>query len=353
MYNLKTKKVALSFLLILGCCFIFSNTASAVDVFLTSDCISGNSAQDVSNLHSVEGYIENGSLKDKVNVTVDPKAPHPGEGERAIYSTKSNGVAVYMAASCPGTMKAVAKLASSSNKGVIFVNTGQLNLKSTSVIRRAWDDNFSNMYFAGIKTPYTFLRHAGVWIIQPNVDCAGKSQAYKNQYIANKISEIISKYYPSLTSSSGRYYDTALIANHKISPATMASVANGIYTSNKNKKVFKKSYNGYRLASFLLMATAYMNGPMKKSVYIKEPKNSHVKSTFSGSISKTEYRSIAASLNSYMRKHKRAPNYIRFKGKIIGYKDALLMFAKLTRGHTSSSKMTLATSYKFKKVYKY
>ncbi len=353
MYNLKTKKVAFSFLLILGCCFIFSNTASAVDVFLTSDCISGNSAQDVSNLHSVEGYIENGSLKDKVNVTVDPEAPHPGEGERAIYSTKSNGVAVYMAASCPGTMKAVAKLASTSNKGVIFVNTGQLNLKTTSIIRRAWDDNFSNMYFAGIKTPYIFLRHAGVWIIQPNVYCAGKSQAYKNQYIANKISEIISKYYPSLTSSSGRYYDTALIATHKISPKTMAGVANGIYTSNKNKKSFKSSYNGYRLASFLLISTDYMNGPIKKLIYIKGPKNTHVKSTFYGSITKTEYRSIAASLNSYMRKYKRAPSYIRFKGKIIGYKDALLMFAKLTRGHTSSSKMALATSYSFKKVYKY
>lgn len=354
MYNLKTKKVALSFLLILGCCFIFSNTASAVDVFLTSDCISGNSTQDVSNLHSVEGYIENGSLKDKVNVTVDPKAPHPGEGERAIYSTKTNGVAVYMAASCPGTMKAVAKLASSSNKGVIFVNTGQLNLKTTSIIRRAWDDNFSNMYFAGIKTPYIFLRHAGVWVIQPNVDCAGKSQAYKNQYIANAISNIIAKYgSTTLTSSSGRYYDTSLIATHKISPATMAKVASGIYNSNKNKQAFKSSYNGYRLASFLLMSTYYMNGPIKKLIYIKGPRTTHVKSTFSGSITRTEYRSIAASLNSYMRKYKRAPSYIRFKGKIIGYRDAILMFAILTKGHTSSSKMTLASSYKFRKVYRY
>ncbi|PKL69128.1 MAG: hypothetical protein CVV28_01045 [Methanobacteriales archaeon HGW-Methanobacteriales-1] len=344
--------MALSFLLLLGCCFLFTNTVSATDVFLTSDCISGNSSQDVSNLHSIEGYIENGTLKNKVNVTVDPKAPHPGEGERAVYSAKSKGVAVYMAASCPGTMKVVAKLASSSSKGVIFVNTGKLNLKTTSIIRRAWDDNFSNMYFAGIKTPYIFLRHAGVWVIQPNVDCAGKSQAYKNRYIANAISNIITNY-PSLTSSSGRYYDTKLIATHKISPATMAKVAYGIYTSNKNKRVFKTSYNGYRLTSFLLMSTYYMNGPIKKLIYIKGPKNSHVKSTFSGSISKTDCRSLAATLNSYMRKYKRAPSYIRFKGKIIGYKDALLMFAILTKGHTSSSKMALASSYKFRKVYRY
>jgi hypothetical protein len=352
MYNQKIQKVAFSLLLLLGCCFIFSSTVSAVDVFLTSDCISGNSTQDVSNLHSIEGYIENGTLKNKVNVTVDSKAPHPGEGERAVYSAKSNGVAVYMAASCPGTMKAVARLASTSSKGVIFVNTGKLNLKTTSIIRRAWDDNFSNMYFAGIKTPYIFLRHAGVWIIQPNVACAGKSQAYKNKYIANTISYIIANY-PSLTSNSGRYYDTSLIATHKISPATMAQVASGIYSSNKNKKAFKTSYNGYRLASFLLISTDYMNGPIKKLIYIKGPKNTHVKSTFSGSISRTEYRSIAANVNSYMRKYKRAPSYIRFKGKIIGYRDALLMFAILTKSHTSSSKMTLASSYKFRKVYRY
>ena len=103
-----------------------------------------NSAQDVSNLHSVEGYIENGSLKDKVNVTVNVKLP-TREKVREPYIQPNQMVS--QPPSCPGTMKAVAKLASSSNKGVIFVNTGQLNLKSTSVIRRAWDDNFSNMYF--------------------------------------------------------------------------------------------------------------------------------------------------------------------------------------------------------------
>lgn len=352
MHNLKTKKVAFSFLLLIGCCFIFANAVSAVDVFITSDCISGNSTQDVSNLNSVKGYIENGTLKNKVNVTVDPKAPKPGEAERAIYSTKTNGVAVYMAASCPGTMKAVAKLAATSKKGVIFVNTGQLNLKSTSVIRRAWDDNFSYKYFAGIKTPYIFLRNAGVWIIQPNVACAGMSQEAKNRYIAQKISEIIANH-PGIASTSGRYYNTKLVLYHKVSPTTMAYAARGIYESNKNKKTFKSSYNGYRQVSILLMTTDYMNGQIKKPIYIKGPRNSHIKSTFSGTITRTEYKSIAANVNSYMRKHKRAPNYVSFKGKIIGYKDILLMYATLTKGHTSASKMTLASSYKFKTVYKY
>lgn len=354
MLNLKTKKVALSFLLLLGCCFIFSNTAFALDIFITSDCVSGNSSQDVYNLNSVKGYIENGSLKNntQLNITVDPKAPKPGEGERAIHNASQNGVAVYLAASCPGTMKAVAKLASTNNKAVIFVNTGQLDLKNTPIIRRAWDDNFSDMYFAGIKTPYYFLRNAGVWVIQPNIACAGKSQDYKNQFIANEISKIISNT-PSLTSTAGRYYNTGLIATHKISPAIVAKVASGIYESNKNKKVFSKSYSGYRLVTFLLMATDYMNGPINKPVSYGEATNSHVKSTYSGYITRQDYRNIAASVNKYIRKYKRAPNYVNFKGKIIGYKDLLLMYAILTKNHTSKSGMALATSYKFQKVYRY
>ncbi len=333
MINLNTKKVALSFLLLLGCCFIFSNTACAIDIFITSDCVSGNSTQDVSNLNSVKGYIENGSLKNntQLNITVDPNAPKPGEGERAIYSASNNGVAVYLAASCPGTMKAVAKLASTNNKAVIFVNTGQLDLK---------------------KTPYYFLRNAGVWVIQPNIACAGKSQDYKNQFIANEISKIIANT-PALTSTAGRYYNTGLIATHKLSPAIMARVASGIYETNKNKKVFSKSYSGYRLVTFLLMATDYMNGPINKPVSYGEATNSHVKSTYSGYITRQDYRNIAASVNKYIRKYKRAPNYVNFKGKIIGYKDLLLMYAILTKNHTSKYRMALASSYKFQRVYRY
>lgn len=354
MINQSTKKLALSFLLLLGCCFIFSNTANALDIFITSDCISGNSSQDVSTLNSVKGYIENGSLKDntQLNITVDPNAPKPGEGERAVYLASKGGVAVYLAASCPGTMKAVAKLASTNNKAVIFVNTGQLDLKNTPIIRRAWDDNFSDMYFAGINSPYYFLRNAGVWVIQPNIACAGKSQDYKNQFIANEISKIIANT-PALTSTASRYYNNGLIATHKISPTNLAKIAGGIYESNKNKKALSKSYSGYRLVTFLLMATDYMNGAIKKPISYREARNPRVKSTFSGYITRQDYRNIATSVNKYIRKYKRAPNYVNFKGKVIGYKDLLLMYAILTKNHTIKSKMVLANSYKFQKVYRY
>jgi hypothetical protein len=101
------------------------------------------------------------------------------------------------------------------------------------------------------------------------------------------------------------------------------------------------------------MATDYMNGPINKPVSYGEATNSHVKSTYSGYITRQDYRNIAASVNKYIRKYKRAPNYVNFKGKIIGYKDLLLMYAILTKNHTSKYGMALASSYKFQRVYRY
>ena len=355
MYDLKHRKMILSSLLLLGCCFLFVNAASAVDVFLTSDSISGNSSQDVNNLHSIENYVEkNTTLQNDTptTVTVDPKAPKPGEGERAVDSAKTGGVAVYLAASCPGTIKAVAYKASRTNKGVIFVNVGSLNLKTTAVLRRSWDDNFSDMYFAGIKNPYQFLRNAGVWVIQPNVDCAGGTQDEKNRFIANGISAIIANN-PGLTSCNGRVYSASLILKHQVSPATVAKIANGIYTSNYYKKPIKSSYSGYRTSTFLLMVTDYMNGAIYKPIYVANPTNSRVVSTYSGTLTKTDCRAIASIVNSYMRKYRRAPNYVAYGGKIIGFKDLLLMYATMTRSHTTKSKMTLPKRYTFKRVSTY
>lgn len=58
--------------------------AAAVNIFLTSDCITGNSSSDIENLNLIKSCIENES---EHNVTVDPKAPKPGEGGRAISCT--------------------------------------------------------------------------------------------------------------------------------------------------------------------------------------------------------------------------------------------------------------------------
>ncbi|MGB9837723.1 pseudomurein-binding repeat-containing protein [Methanothermobacter sp.] len=315
--------------------------ATAVDIFLTSDCITGNCSSDIENLNLIKSYIENES---EHNVTVDPKAPKPGEGGRAISCTPQGGVAVYLAASCPGAMREVAKLASTTSKGVIFVNTGKLNLKNTYMLRRSWDDNFSNRYFAGIRYPYKFLTSAGIRIIQPNIDCPGASWEEKCRFIASEIMRILNET-PAIIQRNGRFYNSKLIAYHSIDPAVMAGVADGIHTDLKKGKKLKRTYNGYRPVTFLLMATDYMNGPIGY-IKVRDPSNPGVKSTFHGYLTRTQYRQIAADVNRYMRKYLRAPNYIRFGNGIIGYRDLLRMYSEITRTHKSSKKMQLPSSVK-------
>lgn len=99
---------------------------SAKEIFLTSDCISCNKTCDVESLNIIAESIEKQS---EHTVKVDPLAPKPGEGGRAVSSAPDNGVAIYLAASCPGAMMEVAKLASVSSKGVIFINTAASTLK--------------------------------------------------------------------------------------------------------------------------------------------------------------------------------------------------------------------------------
>ncbi|MCK9151573.1 pseudomurein-binding repeat-containing protein [Methanobacterium alcaliphilum] len=361
MNDLRNHRKFLFPVMILLCCLLFVNAVSAVDVFITSDSISGDKQTDVDNLNSIKSNLENGTLKGNVNVTVDKNASKPGEGERALSKAKTNGVAVYLAASCPGAMKAVANKAKSSKKVVIFVNVGKLDLKKTGVLRRAWDDNFSDPSFAGIKSPYIFLTKSGIWVIQPNVDCAYGTRAQKNKFIADQISKILkSRSLVSLTSTSGRftspsnrYYDTKLILSHKVSPATLAKLSLAVYNTNKAKKTIKTKYYGYSTPKYLLMTTDYMNGAIKKPIYVRGPKSSRIKSTFSGSLTRAEIRDISTRVNRFMRKYKRAPSYVRYNGKLIGYKDLLLMYSTITKSHTSKSKMVLPKTYKFKKVYRY
>ncbi|SCM56470.1 putative protein {ECO:0000313/EMBL:AAB84623,1} [Methanothermobacter wolfeii] len=99
---------------------------SATEIFLTSDCISCNKTCDVESLNIIAESIEKQS---EHTVKVDPLAPKPGEWGRAVSSAPDNGVAIYLAASCPGAMMEVAKLASVSSKGVIFINTAASTLK--------------------------------------------------------------------------------------------------------------------------------------------------------------------------------------------------------------------------------
>lgn len=66
-----------------------------------------------------------------------------------------------------------------------------------------------------------------------------------------------------MTQKNGRFYNSKLIAYHSIDPAVMARVADGIHTDLKNGRKLKRTYNGYRPETFLLMVTDYMNGPIR------------------------------------------------------------------------------------------
>lgn len=331
-------------IILLGAVLLFITVsvgdATAADIFLTSDCISGNRSADIESLNLIKTCIENES---EHNVTVDPLAPKPGEGYRAVKCAPEGGLAVYLAASCPGAMMEVARMAATTRKGVIFVNTGSLDLK-TAVLRRAWDDNFSNRYFAGIVSPYRFLTSAGVRIIQPNIDCPDGSWEEKCHFIASEIIRILNET-PEMLQMDGRFYNSKLIAYHSIDPARMAYAADGIYRDILRGKKLKSSYSGHSPATFLLIVTDYMNGPIRP-IRVRGPSNAGVRSTFHGYISRKEYRALAADINRYMRKYVKAPNYIRFRGKVIEYLDLLRIYSKITRTHTSKKTMQLPSSVK-------
>ena len=149
------KKNLLFLILILVLLFSFIQTASATSVFLTSDHI-GSESNDLNMLNSVKKYIE--EISDgQIEVIVDSKAPSPGEGTRAIES--SADVSVNFAANCAGNFLILAKAKQNIDKQIIFVNVGNFDLDNADFIRRAWDDDYSSDYFAGIKNPGTIFNH--------------------------------------------------------------------------------------------------------------------------------------------------------------------------------------------------
>lgn len=345
-FNIRALLILITFLVP----FLFIQSACAVDIFLTSDCISGNATLDQENLKSIKNYIENGTLKGKVNVTIDPKAPKPGEAYRALTQGKKNGVSVYLAAACAGTIISTSKSASKTSKGIIYVNTGKTNLKNAYILPRAWDDNFSNYYFAGIKYPYKLLRGAGVRVIQPNVDCNYTDQDLKNQYIAHAISQLILTD-KTLTSKKGRTYQSSLVLYHKLSPSVLAKASQGILASYNKNQSLKSSYNGYTINKYLLMASEYLQGySLKKPSYmVRGPSNPNVNSTYMGTLNYSECRAISTLVSNYIHKYHQSPSYVTYKNQTIGYRDLILMYAYLTAKHTSKYTMTLPKYYNFRK----
>lgn len=340
------KRKLLMIALIFVVFFSFIQTASSTSVFLTSDHI-GSESNDLDMLNSVKDYIEeisNGQL----DVIIDSEAPSPGEGTRAIESDAD--VSVNFAANCAGNFLILAKAKQNIDKQIIFVNVGNLDLDNKDYIRRAWDDDYSSDYFAGIKNPGTFLKESGIDYIQPLKEYPGAGEIYEssddeiNRYIAQ---EIVNKVY---NKNSNNYYDEGLIVTHDMHPSVMAQASKELV--NSDDRQYLQTYASYSAPQILYMTSSYLNGNgLSQPDNYEQPDNPYEYSIFArDSYSIYEYMEMGSIVKSFMDENGRAPNYINYKGAYLAYPDVVYNFARISENHTTGSHMDFASNYRFDKV---
>lgn len=343
-YTMKKKiiLVTLCFILI----FSLVQTASATSVFLTSDHI-GSENNDLEMLNSVKNYIEEIS-NGEITAIVDSQAPGPGEGTRAIESDAD--VSVNFAANDAGNFLILAKAKQNVDKQIIFVNVADLDLDNRDYLRRAWDDNYSTDYFAGIRTPGTFLKESGIDYIQPVVAYPNTGDVYTsnndeiNYYIAQEIVKKINN------KNTNKYYDDSLVATHNIHPSEMANASKELMQSEDTN--YNGTYNSYTAPQVLYMSSSYLEGhPLSRPSNYEQPDNPLDTSILAkDSYSIYDYMKIAGIIKSYMDENGKAPNYVQYEGAYLSYQDIVYNFARITANHTTSSKMDFAGTYRFDKV---
>ncbi|MCI5867716.1 MAG: pseudomurein-binding repeat-containing protein [Methanosphaera sp.] len=324
---------------------------SATSVFLTSDNI-GGSDNDFEMLNEIKDYIMEFS-NGKLDVIVDPESSTPGEGTRAIESNCD--VSVNFAAVDCGNLKLLAKYSAGSDKQVIFVNTGNLDLESRDFIKRAWDDNYSETSFAAIASPSKFLDDAGISYIQPlkkfpNAASDGvytRSQSDVNKYIAQEVVNSINSY----DASESKSYDESLILKHNLQPQVMAEASSAYLESNTTDSSMNDTYNSYSQAQLLYLTSSYLNGSALVDPKDYDAPSNPLKYSFltKDSYSYYDYVNMAKTTQQYMNENGRAPDYITYEGAYIGYYDLLYNFAKITQNHTTNSQMGFDRYYSFDK----
>ncbi len=321
---------------------------AATTVFLTSDNLV-DSHTDIEILNSIKDNIE--KISDgKIKVTIDPDAPGPGEGTRAIQS--NSDVSVNLASSCAGNFLVLAKYAEHTDKQIIFVNTGDFDLNQENSLRRAWDDDYSKTNFAGINSPGEFLNQSGISYIQPlqkYPDCGpdgylNKNNENVNKYIAKSIIEDINNH----QNNSKKNINENLIITHKIPPSTMAQASSQYLENNENKT----NFNNYNAAQLLYLTSSYLNGnALKNPENYNEPSSPLKYSLFTqDTYSIYDYIKMGGIVKNYMDENGKAPNYIHYNGAYISYYDLQYNFAKITENHTDSNHMNFHNQYTFEKT---
>lgn len=343
------KQIVIILLTLILLTSIVQEVSATTTVFLTSDNIMETN-DNVNMLNSIKSYIEDLS-NGKIKVIIDTQAPEPGEGTRAIEA--NTNISVALAAVDPGNFLVLSKYsASTSNKQLIFVNTGDYDLDNANYLRRAWDDNYSKSIFAGINHPGTFLNDAGISYIQPlkKYPDAGsdghlnQNNEEVNKYIAQEIINNINNY------TNTKHYDNNLVITHKLAPSNMAQASQSLL-DDKNSNM-NSTYNTYSAGQLLYLTSSYLNGnglenpkeynypnsPLKYSILTKD------------SYSIYDYIKMGGIVKNYMDEHGQAPDYINYEGAYISYYDLQYNFAKITANHTDSTHMDFDREYHFDKV---
>jgi hypothetical protein len=278
-------------------------------------------------------------ISSSANVIIDPNSPGPGEANRAINKAPS-GIGVFMGATCAGTMYdtisgvkgGYLKSAASDLNGLVYINYGTLNLANTTYIGRAWDDNFSSVYFAGIYYPAKYLKSANIGLVEAKIGTTTEEQRI------NKIAQYLIDYsYNANKEHLISTYNTSFVAKHQINPTTLSTDAKNILngtptTINKEKWIY---LSAQYIAGLPISSTA----PTFYSATNTTP-------VFSGTITRNEYREMAKKVYEYMKINKKVPNSVTVNGKTLKSADYIKLFAQLISTHTDKKYMTFPVSIK-------
>lgn len=273
------------------------------------------------------------AISGSADVRIDKESPSPGEAPRIVQNAPE-GIAAYIAAADPGSMsdmiigikKGYLKKESSKLDGIVYINYGRLNLENTSFLSRAWDDNYSNEYFAGLSNPSTFLKDAGVGIIQPNVGTKNQDEEI------NKIaSGLIDAAYSSNRSQINSNYNSALIAKHDLSPKILAYGSQDLLNGESPK---------IGISNWLYYTSQYVGGSPIRNTSERFSDVDIGESTYFGVLTRDEYREAGKKTNEHMKSSKTVPDSINVNGKTLNTADIEYLFAITTHEHTSKKNMT-------------
>jgi len=344
------KQIAILIMVLLLVAPAIQDVAAVKTIFITSDNIIDHDT-DIQMLNSIKNYIEEIS-NGKLQVIVDNEAPAPGEGWRAIEVTSD--VSICLAASDAGNYLQLATATTNSDKQIIFVNTGSYDLdNNTNFLRRAWDDNYSNVTLAGMHDPGTFLKNAGIYYVQPTKEFPDNARdGYLDRYdekmnkqIAQEIVNIVNTH-----ENDTKILSDQLISRNIIKPAIMANASKELINSNDTEMT--GPYGNYTSAQLLYQTSSYLNGNGLDIPKTYDGPENPLGISFltKDTYSIYDYFKMGGIVREYMDTNERAPDSIEYEGAHISYYDLLYNFAKITQNHTDAKHMGFESEYKFDKV---